>query len=372
MGRLLISKKSVKSNRAIRRIQKEYIYSHKQLKSRYPRVKLGKIVKAIDDKIIDCCLVKEKNKFEHQESTPEIFSKEAIIEKIKKVNIKGLSGSGFPIIEKIKSIQSAKVAHKYLIVNGVACDPGLIHDACLAREKNKEINKGIQILSKLIPFEEVIIATPDIVPCRYPMGEERILIKHLFGVKLSKSEIPSEKGYLVLNIQTVYAIYKAFFEEEELNTRYITLANLETGAASVAVVNLGQSVYDILENPIVDQKLDIKKFIKGNGSVYVGMGSMDADLYTKDMTISEKTGFIGFGSVAEYDNEAKCKRCGACSKKCPMGVDVKQIINAIEKGDSANLEVYGLDKCIHCGTCSYYCKAGKNTMEIMMKWEESK
>lgn len=370
MGRLLISKRSVRSNEAIRKIQKEYISNHKQVKSKYPKAKLGKIVKAVDDNIIDCSLIKEK--FDHQKGTLEMFSKESIIEKIEKANIKGLSGSGFPIIEKIKSVQNAEVTHKYLIVNGVACDPGLIHDTWLAREKSKEINMGIQILNKLISFKEVIIATPDILPCRYPMGEERVLIKQLLGVELSKNEVPSEKGYLVCNIQTVYAIYTAFFDEKELKTRYITIANLETGAASVAKVNLGQSVGEILENPIVDQKLDIKKFIKGSDSVYVGMGSMEADLYSKDMTISEKTGFIGLGSAAEYDNGAKCKKCGACSKKCPMGVDVKRMINAIEKGDFANLQAYGIDKCIHCGTCSYYCRAGKNTMEIMMKREDSK
>lgn len=367
MGRLLISKKSIRSNKVLRGIQKEYIKGHKQVRTRYPKARLGKVVKVIDNQVIDCTLANNKDQLAHEGIINDALTKNEILERIQRADIKGLSGSGFPTIQKIEALLSAKVAHKYLIINGVACDPGLLHDTWLIQNKCEDIKKAVQILNRLVSFEEVVVATPDSVPCRYPMGEEKTLIKQLFGTELTKEDIPTEKGFLVLNLQTTYAIYKAFYDEAELKNRYITVANLETGVASVVKTYIGQPVSKVLQVVSASTVLGVREMINTGKNIYVGMGIMDAEDYSEQMVISEQTGFIGIGEAAEYHNEAKCKGCGACTRKCPKGIDVKRIIRSIEKGDLSNLEAYGIDQCMHCGTCSYFCSAGKNTMEIMMK-----
>ena len=48
-----------------------------------------------------------------------------------------------------------------------------------------------------------------------------------------------------------------------------------------------------------------------------------------------------------------------------MGVDVHEIIKAIDSGNAEDLKRYSIDNCIMCGTCSYFCRASKNTMRII-------
>lgn len=367
MGRMLISKKSVRGNKILKGIQKEYLKAHKQVKARYPKAKLGKVVRAIDDQVLDCARVSQEKEVASSIVDYNELNRNEILEKIQKADIKGLSGSGFPTVQKIEALLNAKVKRKYLIINGVTCDPGLIHDAWLIKNKNEEIKKATELLSKLTSFEKVVIATPDTVSCRYPMGEEKTLIKQLFNVELAKEDIPVEKGFLVINLQTAYAIYKAFYEEAELKNRYLTVANLETGAAKVVKAYMGQTISEVLQAVSNYSALGVREWINSKSNIYVGMGVMEAEEYTQEVVISEQIGFIGIGKVVEYHNNAKCKGCGACTKKCPKGIDVKRIIRSIEKGDLSNLEAYGIKQCMHCGTCSYYCSAGKNTMEMMMR-----
>lgn len=86
------------------------------------------------------------------------------------------------------------------------------------------------------------------MPCRYPMGEERILIKTLLGLEIKNSEIPAEKGILVLNVQTVFSVYMAVVKNEQQKKRYITVADIDTGNARIAKVNMGQDLVEVVRN----------------------------------------------------------------------------------------------------------------------------
>lgn len=79
----------------------------------------------------------------------------------------------------------------------------------------------------------------------------------------------------------------------------------------------------------------------------------------KEQKVSAATGLVCFGKIFEFHNEVKCKGCGACTRKCPKGIKVHKVIQAIEKGDWSKLDIYPIEECIKCGSCSYYCSAGK-------------
>lgn len=370
MGKLLISKRSIKSNKELKVIQKEYLKANRHIRGKYPKGKLGKVVALKSNECMDC--TKNKRKESEKLNILENMKVEEIWDRIQKSDIRGLSGSNFPTIKKLETVKNSSSAEKYFIINAVACDPGLLHDSWLISHHRQEIEIGIEIIKRLIPFQKVILAEPNKVPNRYPMGEERILIKQLLGREIAKEEIPAKLGYLVLNVQTVYAIYKAVCNHSEKDMRYITVANIETGAARIVKVEIGQHISELI--PTLKRDLGVGKdsrdSLEGLSQTYIGMGIMDADIATEESIISAKTGFIGFGIPVEFNNEAKCKGCGACSRRCPKGIKVHKLIRAIEKEEVFDFGKYQLDQCISCGTCSYYCKAGKNTMEILEKAKE--
>ena len=104
---------------------------------------------------------------------------------------------------------------------------------------------------------------------------------------------------------------------------------------------------------------------QGEKSWYVGMGAMEAELVCSKHQISAGTGLLAIGNAYQFDNSAKCKGCGACSRKCPKGIKVHKLIKAIDKEKLTREDQLQLEECIGCGTCSYYCKAGKNLMELL-------
>ena len=317
MDQLLINYKSIKNNKNLKVIQKEYRKSHKSVKGKFPKAKLGKVVKSSSQTCIGYThtLANVSDKM--------LEDPKAIIDYIRDEAIIGLSGSGYPTASKIEAVREAQVSRKYFIINAVACDPGLIHDAWLLEHCKKEIDLGISIIRKCIQFEEVIIASPLNVPSRYPMGSEKILIMQLLGVDMDKEDVPAKKGILVLNVQTVYAIAKAFETENKNKHRFLTIADLDTGEANVARVAQGQTIQELLKQANI---------IVGERSIYAGMGVMEAQKVIKESEITLQTNLVVLASeIAQFNNDAKCKGCGACERKCPSGVSIRKIMKAVEK-----------------------------------------
>ena len=144
---------------------------------------------------------------------------------------------------------------KYLIINGVECDPGLIHDKWLLKNHLIEILEGIRFLNVCVDFTESILAVKTDAELQehtkhqvfkvknfYPVGAERLLIKEVLGKCIDESTIPAQKGILILNVQTIYSIYKAVYHDKCDLTKYLTFANLKQKTAHVIKVELGMHV----------------------------------------------------------------------------------------------------------------------------------
>ena len=57
-----------------------------------------------------------------------------------------------------------------------------------------------------------------------------------------------------------------------------------------------------------------------------------------------------------YPEVMKCVACNACTKSCPMDIDVMEYVNAAMRGDIAKVARLSFD-CIQCGLCSSRCPA---------------
>ncbi len=361
---MLINKKDVRRNKSLRRNQrldkkenrdrkldkksmlKRNIHKLIQLSSEVP---LGKTMELSK---IDNTLIR-------------IPTQSEFITSIKQAGLTGMSGNGFPVADKISTYLSSKapLGEKTIIINAVECEPALLHDSWLLRNKRDDLIKALSLLKEILMPDRVILATRGKkewvfdedglevirVPMKYPIGEEHILIHHLTGTELLNGIVPATKGILVLNIQTVYQMYRIINHCYD-GGHYITLANLKTGEGRVAYVDDKVEITNLLE----------QAFDKQTGFLFAGGGISSAEEIKGETYFTNTTTFAGIVNTLTISNDNSCKKCGGCSKKCPVGISVKEIVLEREKNMAADIHKWKPERCIHCQTCTYYCIAGKD------------
>jgi Na+-translocating ferredoxin:NAD+ oxidoreductase RnfC subunit len=242
------------------------------------------------------------------------------------------------------------------------CDPGLIHDKWLMHNCQSEIAKGIEVLSNVVVFKGIYFITKDMqglrlpetvemhqMPDRYPYGAEKIFIEKLMGINVPADSNPAQYGVLVLNVQTVLAIYEAVCLNKKADERFITVADLFKGTSRVVKVKMGDRVSDIID-----------KTVGSKGITFVGGGIMQARPALDDEVVGKTTNFIAVGMLPKYKESLQCINCGLCKLCCPMGLNVKKIVDLVDEEKLLEAQTYNSGRCISCGICSYVCLAGKN------------
>lgn len=290
------------------------------------------------------------------------LSEKEILNRIKTNEVFGMGGAAFSTYQKLITVLTAKESQKYFIINGVECDPGLIHDHWLLYNHSKEIGIGVELLQKCIGFTSIYLAVKDTegielpdqiqiakVPEDYPIGAEKILIARILAKQIASDQIPAVCGILVLNVQTLYAIYQAVYSNKPVDTRYLTVANLKEKSAKVVKVRLGMKIHEVME-----------AVYPGVINVFAGGGLMQSYLADEDEVVGKNVNFIATSLFPKYKESPQCSKCGNCSSSCPVGLKVNLIADLVDTGKVNETEKYHVRECISCGSCSYSCLAGRN------------
>ncbi len=294
---------------------------------------------------------------------------EDILKSIKESEIIGLGGAGYPTYSKIMTVIEASSSKKHFIINGTECDAGLIHDHWIIRNFTDEVYAGIELIGKCVGFDTVTLAVKDkkgikadknvkihSVPDYYPFGAEKILIKQIIGKTSSPETIPAAEGILVLNVQTVYSIYRAFYYGDKGNERYITAADLRSKKSQII-----RTASDVRIKDIADS------IFPGQAPVLIGGGLMQASLAEADDIVGDTTNLIAIGDIPKFKESPSCSRCEKCSIHCPSGLNVSKISALVDEEKYGLLFKYHPQKCMGCGSCSYVCPAGRNLSERVKK-----
>lgn len=334
-----------------------------------------------DGQLVKC--IKIENDFkERQEESHEFtqdiskFTKEQFIEIVKNAGIIGMGGAGFPTYIKYQSEQI-----KTLIVNAVECEPFITADASLLKEKSREILETIDAIIEIFKLEECIIAVKKnntevirvlqnflgtylririvSVPNLYPMGWERSLVHYCKGV--TYKNIPIERGIVVNNVSTIYAIKEALHHQKPLIERVVTFTGDMMKQPMNVLVKTGTKASEVISSVIGMKRAKDIVFVAGGPMMGTSLPS-DEVILTPDVNC-----IMAFRFQENLPSET-CMRCGKCVQVCPAKIAPVLIKDAyLEKEALRSLTP---EKCIRCGLCSYICPAKIEVREFVKKANE--
>ena len=313
---------------------------------------------------------------EYEDNDITKYTKKQFVKTLQECGIVGLGGSGFPTYVKYNTDQKIKT----LIVNAVECEPYITADYVLMREKCEEILETIDAIREINNIDEAIIAIKShntelkqiidnyigtylklklvLIPNIYPMGWEKNLVKYI--KKTDYNAIPLEKGIIVNNVSTIYAIYEALRYHKPLTERIVTFTGENLKRPQNVMVKLGTSASEVIEKVGGLNKKD---------SLYIAGGPMmGTSVPTEDIIINCNDNCILVLDDIKQDIETACLRCGKCVEKCPAKLSPVLIMENLEKLDK--LKKLQPQKCVECGLCSYICPAKINVREKIKKAKE--
>jgi ferredoxin len=282
----------------------------------------------------------------------------------------GLGGGAFPTAEKLRAALASTAAEKHLVVNAVECDPGLVHDRFLLERSGEDIESGIRLLSLVLPAASVSLVVAEAplhdysavarvitAKPRYPAGAERIIIRELLGRELAPSEIPAKGGVLLLNVQTVLALYEAAAYGRKADGRWISVADLAAKKATAVRVPLGMEIAEIVS----------RCGLAGAGRTFVGGGAMQGRLAAEGEVVGPRINLVATGKVPRWKEAPQCFRCGRCAAVCPASLQVDRIV----EGGLGATPADHLKRCLQCGACSSVCLAGRNLSAAVKELRET-
>ncbi|MGN1018787.1 MAG: proline reductase-associated electron transfer protein PrdC [Aristaeellaceae bacterium] len=146
---------------------------------------------------------------------------------IEESGLVGLGGAGFPTYAKLGKPFAGGGT---VIVNAAECEPILCHNIAAIEENPARLVRGLQILMEVTHAAEGVIAIKGkhtaaiarlrevlpregvriaLLPDRYPVGEERAIVREALGQLLPVDSLPLEAGAVVVNAETACRVQEA-------------------------------------------------------------------------------------------------------------------------------------------------------------------
>lgn len=310
--------------------------------------------------ISDC--VKSKN--------PDNMTPAEIIGVIRDAGIVGMGGAGFPTHVKLSPPKDKKITH--IIVNGAECEPYLTSDHRRMLETPEEIIDGLKIVMKALGLAEGFVGIemnkPDaiemmnriikknnekitVVPLKtkYPQGAEKQLIYAITKRKVPSGGLPADVGAIVINIDTVTQISKAFRSGMPLIERIVTMSGDAMNDSANFCVRTGMLIRDVIEQA-GGIKPETKKLLMGGPMMGI------AQFTTEVPVIKTSSAILALSDDGcGYSDDTACIKCGKCVDHCPMKLMPLYLGKFSRNGDLESAEKYNIMDCIECGICSYLC-----------------
>lgn len=313
-------------------------------------------------------VIENDNKYDEMLLPPiENPTREQIIERCKEAGIVGMGGATFPTHVKL----DPKAEIKALIINGSECEPYITTDYRLMLERPIDILKGIDLAKKALNTNQVLFGIEgnkkDVIDnmlnvvtdenisvyelkTKYPQGGEKQLIYALTKESVPNGGLPSDIGYIVLNVSTCLALYEAVTLGRTSYLRYLTVSGKGIKRAANLKARIGTPFSEI-----VDYLGGTNEFAK----IVSGGPMMGTSLHNLSTVVSKGSSAILLLTQKEIRDVSPtpCIGCARCSRACPINLMPMLIDDFVLNNRIDEAESYFAMSCIECGCCAYVCPA---------------
>ena len=310
---------------------------------------------------------------------------------LREAGVVGAGGAGFPTYAKLSENADT------LILNCAECEPLLRLHRQVLKHYTYEILSTLNEISKITGIKNVIIGVKAsykgtvealnneitsfenmrvcTLPEVYPAGDEVVLTYEATGRVVPAGQIPLSVGVTVLNVETVYNIYKAM-NGEPVTHKYVTV---------IGEVKNPVTVYAPIGTPL-------ENLIKMAGGVtipdpaYIIGGPMMGPLGSAAQPVTKTTNAVIVlpktlplvqkkqtkVSVDVLRAMSACCQCSFCTSLCPrhlLGhpIDPSALMNAAAHSVTSDASPYlNAAFCSGCGLCeAYSCNQGLSPRALL-------
>ena len=256
------------------------------------------------------------------------------LELIKEAGVVGAGGAGFPTNIKLNT----KLESGFVVVNAAECEPLLNHNMARIMEDPDLIVRGLKYVMEitgakkgyiaikpknkepLIELGKAIKDYEDIeikyLPNMYPAGDERVIIRELFGIILKPGQLPLEANVVVTNIETIRNIVLAIEERRPVITKDLTVdGRIKSGEKVFLNIPIGTSIKSLIDN--------CGGYIEPHGEIILG-GPFMGKTGSEDSVVTKTTG--GILVALPFPNDSR--KFGVLG--CECGAQVDRLTSIVE------------------------------------------
>ena len=298
---------------------------------------------------------------------------------LKENGIVGAGGAGFPTYAKLSEKADT------IILNCAECEPLLKLHRQVLETHPQEIFEALELISKTVNAKKVYVALKksyvdaanavkpfleffdnieiSLLDDVYPAGDEVVLTYEVTGRIVPPGDIPLSVGVTVLNVETVYNLYRAM-NGRPVTRKYVTIAGEVENPVTVRVP-IGVTVGEILE---------LAGEITTEDPAFIIGGPMMGSIGSKSNIVTKTTNAV---LVLPSDHSlirrrqsktfidmkramAACCQCSYCTSLCSRNllghpINPSEFMRVASNGITNDAAPY-LDAmyCSGCGLCEQY------------------
>ncbi|UIJ38484.1 4Fe-4S dicluster domain-containing protein [Desulfobaculum bizertense] len=250
-------------------------------------------------------------------------------------------------------------AAELLIVNGLNTEPGVLVQAQLIKDEMPTLEKGLELVKRLVQPSRCILAHDEQRKPEAPQGCELLGIKAVYPNSLDPLVVKAAtgkenpKGVVVVNALRLWQIGRVVETGLPLAETILTIADANWR------VPLGTPVGAVLEQLGTD--------VRDGDILRVGGMMTGESAYSLDQGVTERclaVGIVRKGQIVPVEN-VYCINCGECVLHCPARLQPNLITRYAEFNEFEKAATHGLDLCFECGLCAAHCMARRPLLQLI-------
>lgn len=315
-------------------------------------------------------------------------SDEEMLDVIRRAGIPLFSEGGASLFDRLTALLGNA---KTVIVNGVRREPWITGGYRLLLENPGAVIGGLKILLKLLSVREALLVLEEnckeaaravseiafdsallktvFIKSKYPGYQERPLVYAATGKALPRGKRAEEAGILVIDPESLAAVYQAFVNGMPVIRRILTVGGESTVTPGNYFVPLGMSLFSLAD--FLKKEKETPTAALGEYTAVLGGRMNGVCLPLKNQFVTKETAAVYLQKETQADPEGECIRCGRCMTVCPVGLPPIVVYRAVKEGKTEDALRFGGD-CIGCGCCSRVCPGGVSLYRTVFGWKEDR